>query len=82
MGTTVYSRENANIGKIRDLTVTHGAETPTQVIIGVGGFLGMGEKRVAVEISQLTFGTRGKDLMVVLNTAPADLEVFGTAGQQ
>jgi hypothetical protein len=82
LGTTVYSRENANIGKIRDLTVTDGAETPTQVIIGVGGFLGMGEKRVAVEISQLTFGTRGKDLMVVLNTAPADLEVFGTAGQQ
>ncbi|QPM90993.1 PRC-barrel domain-containing protein [Pseudooceanicola algae] len=52
IGATVYSQADEVVGDIDDLIIgldgtVHG------VIIGVGGFLGMGEKHVAVEMAAL-----------------------------
>lgn len=44
--------EWSNIGEINDLIVTQDGELAA-VIIGVGGFLGIGEKDVAVDMSQI-----------------------------
>lgn len=59
IGARVYSSRNENIGDINDLIIDSSGRV-AEVIIGVGGFLGMGEHNVAVPMSDLKF-TRGKD---------------------
>ena len=54
-GKTVYSSDGSNIGEINDILVSRNGSV-NAVIIGVGGFLGMGEKNVAVNISALQIG--------------------------
>jgi len=53
MGQTVYSTANENVGEINDLVLNKELDTVT-AIIGVGGFLGIGEKDVAIPVDQLT----------------------------
>jgi sporulation protein YlmC with PRC-barrel domain len=55
IGAPVYTsaaNDAENIGEINDLVLDQGGDIRA-VIIGVGGFLGMGEKNVAVDFSQL-----------------------------
>lgn len=47
---TVYGADDAKVGKIDHL---HGAGPGAEVIIDVGGFLGIGAKPVAIPVSQL-----------------------------
>lgn len=53
MGQTVYSAANENVGEINDLVLNKDLDTVT-AIVGVGGFLGIGEKDVAIPIDQIT----------------------------
>ncbi|MCY1665113.1 PRC-barrel domain-containing protein [Rhizobium sp. SL86] len=54
-GKTVYGSEGENIGEINDVLVSQDGSV-NAVIIGVGGFLGIGEKDVAVQMSALQLG--------------------------
>ncbi len=54
IGSTVYSPSGDNIGDVNDMVVQSGGQVPI-VVIGVGGFLGMGEKNVGIEMSRLRF---------------------------
>lgn len=51
-GATIYGPGDEKIGHVSHL---HGAGTGAQVIIDVGGFLGIGAKPVAIPISRLDF---------------------------
>lgn len=65
-----------DIGEINDLIVTEEGEIAA-VILGVGGFLGIGEKDVAVDISQIAFVTEQDNpdnVFLVVRTTQADLE--------
>jgi len=53
-GTRVYGANNENIGEINDVLLNRSGQVAA-VIIGVGGFLGIGEKDVAVPMSMLLF---------------------------
>jgi len=53
-GTRVYGANNENIGEINDVLLSRSGQVAA-VIIGVGGFLGIGEKDVAVPMSMLVF---------------------------
>lgn len=53
-GTRVYGANNENIGEINDVLLNRNGQVAA-VIIGVGGFLGIGEKDVAVPMSMLLF---------------------------
>jgi len=53
MGQTVYSGSNENVGEINDLVMTKDLDNVV-AIIGVGGFLGIGEKDVAIPINEIT----------------------------
>ena len=53
-GTRVYGANNENIGEINDVLISRSGQVAA-VIIGVGGFLGIGEKDVAVPMSMLLF---------------------------
>ena len=54
MGTTVYGADDANIGEIGDILMSADGKIDAYVI-DVGGFLGMGEKKVAVGSDNLAF---------------------------
>lgn len=52
VGASVYNTQNENIGEIEDLIISSSGSVST-VVIGVGGFLGIGEKKVAMPYSAL-----------------------------
>lgn len=54
VGTTVYGANDENIGEIGDVILTDDGSVDA-VIIDVGGFLGVGEKEVAVGMDNLAF---------------------------
>lgn len=56
IGATVYNPKGEAIGTISDAIVSLEG-TVDGVVIGVGGFLGIGEKLVAVELQQITVQT-------------------------
>lgn len=51
-GATIYGPDDENIGSVSHV---HGSGSTAQVVIDVGGFLGLGAKPVAVPASQLQF---------------------------
>lgn len=54
LGTTVYGANDENVGEIGDVILGEDGQVDS-VIIDVGGFLGMGEKEVAVGMDNLQF---------------------------
>jgi sporulation protein YlmC with PRC-barrel domain len=67
IGQTVYSATNENVGEINDLVMSKDLDNIV-AIIGVGGFLGIGEKDVAIPVSQLT-ATKDANNALKLTTA-------------
>ena len=56
LGATVTNPEGQTVGDINDLMFDRAGSIST-VVIGVGGFLGMGEKIIAVPFTALTMGS-------------------------
>lgn len=54
IGTTVYGADDAKVGEINDVVLSTDKKVDA-VIVDVGGFLGMGEKQVAVGLDKLKF---------------------------
>ena len=54
IGTTVYGANDENVGEIGDVVLSEDGKVDA-VIIDVGGFLGIGEKEVAVGMDNLKF---------------------------
>jgi hypothetical protein len=77
IGETVYTSnaENAEtIGEVNDLIVGNDGNVDA-ALIGVGGFLGVGEKNVAVSFDDLKMGLdKDGDRVVVLETTREELE--------
>jgi hypothetical protein len=64
----VYDPSDAKIGEIMDVLVDRDGKT-VALIVGVGGFLGMGEKDVAVPINAVQFKTKDSNKWYpVMNT--------------
>jgi PRC-barrel domain protein len=53
IGQTVYAPDKAKIGSISDLILSKDAKAVEGFVIGVGGFLGIGEKSVALKMDRL-----------------------------
>jgi len=53
IGQTVLATDNAKIGSISDLLLTNDGKSVEGFVIGVGGFLGIGERSVALKMDQL-----------------------------
>lgn len=85
LGAPVYNGEDEKVGDINDLIIALGGNVEG-VVIGVGGFLGMGEKDVAIEMAQLDVASSDGDVQrLVTSASRADLESapeFVTAQQQ
>ena len=80
IGQTVYSSagDNAeNIGSISDIVLSPQGEAEA-VVIGVGGFLGIGKKDVAIEYDLVKWTERDGDRYVVVETTREALEALPT----
>ena len=70
VGVDVYGADNKKVGKIKDLLINHDGSART-VVIGVGGFLGIGEKDVAVPFQSVQWRTEGRVLPTENPTPPS-----------
>jgi len=83
IGQTVYSSANENVGDINDLVIKkdpqgsdQGAmKSPIMAVIGVGGFLGIGEKDVAIPIEDIQINKdANNNTVLVINLSRQQLE--------
>jgi sporulation protein YlmC with PRC-barrel domain len=77
----VYDRNDAKIGVINDLVIDHDGKVAV-VVIGVGGFLGIGEKNVGVPFQDIKISMRDNNEWLVLDRSREDLAAapaFGVA---
>jgi sporulation protein YlmC with PRC-barrel domain len=58
MGQAIYTADNQSIGDINDLLVQDGGGV-VAAVVGVGGFLGIGEKNVAIPFDKITITREG-----------------------
>ncbi len=76
IGKSVYSKDNEKVGKVDDIILS---ETGVQaVVLGVGGFLGMGTKDVAVVLSSIEIAKDGNTTKLVMNTTKDQLKAAPT----
>lgn len=75
IGKTVKNAANESVGKIEDIYVDSSGAIK-QVVVSVGGFLGMGAKDVAVPWSDLKFGRDGNSLTVMTNWTKDSLKAM------
>ena len=75
IGVDVYNDANEKIGSIEDLIVDKSSRVEN-VILGVGGFLGMGEHYVAVSMDKLKWAN---EPVRTSSTAATDKTTVGTA---
>jgi hypothetical protein len=63
IGHTVYAPDKAKIGSISDLILSKDGKSVEGFVIGVGGFLGIGEKSVALKLEKLKMATAADGTM-------------------
>jgi sporulation protein YlmC with PRC-barrel domain len=68
IGATVYDGTNDDIGEIGDVILQPKGEVQA-LVIDVGGFLGLGEKHVALDASNLQFRRDANDQSIVVFTS-------------
>jgi len=74
IGTTVVNDANESVGKISELVLGKDGKVAA-VVIGVGGFLGMGEREVAVNFASLRIAQDSNNkTMVSLNATKDSLK--------
>ena len=66
IGKRVYSKTGDDIGEVNDLIMTDNGSIRA-VILGVGGFLGMGEKDVAVSMNAINMTQDGSTVKLVVD---------------
>ncbi len=75
IGGSVYSPSNESVGDVNDLVIKPTGEIEA-VVVGVGGFVGIGEKNVAIALNRFTMEPT-EDLAstkLVLNATKEELE--------
>jgi hypothetical protein len=80
MGESVYdgTGDNAqNIGDVNDIVIGQDGAVQS-VVIGVGGFLGIGEKSVAIELDKLQWAEANGDRWLIAETSREQLEALPT----
>src|SRR3954447_3620639 len=66
VGVNIYGADHQKIGDVNDVLVDHTGKAEA-VVIGVGGFLGIGEKDVAVPFSAIQWRENRDDLQTASN---------------
>ena len=78
IGSKVYTGDTS-IGQIEDILVTLDHATVTAVILAVGGFLGIGDKLVAVPVNRIRVGPEARFITDLTKEQLANAPVFDFA---
>lgn len=70
VGLTVYNNQNEKVGSINDLLMDKSGKIKA-VVLGVGGFLGVGEHLVAVSFDKLKFSDQPVPSTTASGSAPS-----------
>jgi sporulation protein YlmC with PRC-barrel domain len=73
IGATVYAPDKTKIGSISDLILSKDGKSVQGFLIGVGGFLGIGEKSVAMKIDRLQIGQDKDGLQLTMDAKKEEL---------
>lgn len=73
IGSNVYSPDDEDIGSIDDVLITTDGEVGG-VVIGVGGWLGVGQRDVLVQLEDLLLDTRDGEFRLVMQRTREELE--------
>ena len=76
IGENVYNgtaQDAINVGDVSDIVIDKDGKV-TAVVVGVGGFLGIGEKNVAVDYTKLSWTERDGDRWLVAPMTKEDLQ--------
>jgi sporulation protein YlmC with PRC-barrel domain len=81
IGVNVYNDNNESLGSINDLIVDNSGSIKT-AIIGVGGFLGVGERYIAVNFDKLKWSNEPVKTAATTTTSPpaGNMSTSGTVG--
>lgn len=82
MGQPIYTADNQSIGDINDLLVAKDGGV-VAAVVGVGGFLGIGEKNVAIPFENITITREMDDAAAMTTTdgtAPTTTDGTATTG--
>jgi sporulation protein YlmC with PRC-barrel domain len=75
VGSKVYNNANENIGSIEDI-ILKADGAMDEVVLSVGGFLGIGDKYVAVPFSDLKLRRDGSSLKIMSNGTKESLKAL------
>ncbi len=75
IGTSVVNAQGETVGEINDIVLANDGSV-NAALIGVGGFLGMGEKNVAVQFTDLNVQETDNDLKITLAMSAEALEAM------
>ena len=73
IGATVYAPDKTKIGSISDLILSKDGKSVQGFVIGVGGFLGIGEKSVAMKMDRLQIGQDKDGLQLTMDAKKEEL---------
>lgn len=81
-GTAVYDANNDWIGEVSEVLMTDDMKVE-KAVVDVGGFLGMGEKPVALDLDKLSIlrEVDGDDMRVHVNLTKTELEAMKAYGK-
>ena len=77
LGAKIVNKDNETIGTIEDLIIGS-SDNVDGVVVGVGGFLGVGEKKIGVRMSALKITTA--DGKTIVSLPAATKEMLGAIG--
>lgn len=74
-GATIYGSQDETVGDVSDLVLADGGVIEA-VVVGIGGFLGIGEREVAIPFDRLSIlqGEEQDDVRVYVNATREELE--------
>lgn len=78
IGLSVYNESNEKLGSISELVMDKSGKVAA-AIIGVGGFLGVGQHDIAVNFDQLKFMNEPVKASTASNTAPGGAGMSGSS---
>jgi sporulation protein YlmC with PRC-barrel domain len=73
LGKEVFGQDEESIGEVADLVLQDDGQTRA-AIIDVGGFLGVGEKRVAIPFNEIQTAQEGEDVKLTVAMSREQLE--------
>lgn len=73
LGLKVYNTQNESVGEIEDLVIDNG-RTLSGIVVGFGGFLGMGKNYVLIDPASIVISTRENEMRANVDTSKGNLK--------